>query len=85
MQSFTPGEEVTVKGSVLRVRDGRVEMQLRDGQLLRVPAAHAVRAPEEKAVQQAPENKGVARAPESKGSGSKDNVRRGNDSGKRGA
>jgi hypothetical protein len=66
MNEFKPGEEVAVSGSVLRTRDGLVEIQLGDGQLLRVPLDHAVRAPEEKAMKEPAENKAETRAPENK-------------------
>lgn len=83
MKDFRPGEVLTVRGTLLRTRDGRAEMQLADGQLVRVPVEHARRAAEEKSVQEAPENKGVARAPENKGEKGKENGGRTADSGKR--
>ena len=85
MKDFQPGEVLTVQGRLLRTRDGRAELQLADGQLVRVPVAHVRRPAEEKAMQQAPENKGVKRAPENKGEKGKENGGRANDGGKRGA
>lgn len=65
-----PGDAGAVRGTLVRTRDGRAEIQLPDGQLLRVPAADAERAPAEvKAVQEPSEHKAVTRAPENKAAG----------------
>lgn len=85
MKEFIPGQELTVRGTLLRTRDGRAEMQLADGQLIRVPVEHVTPAEEAKAVQEAPENKGMKRAPENKGEKAKENGGRAADTGKRGA
>lgn len=73
MNVFKADEQVTVAGSVLRMRDGLVEIQLRDGQLLRVPVEHAARAQEEKAMKESAENKAVREAPENKSARQKQN------------
>lgn len=66
MLDFVAGEEVMVKGTVLRTRDGRVELQLGDKQLIRVPFAHVAKAPAVKAVEEPPEHKAVTHAPANK-------------------
>lgn len=79
---FKQGDAVTVRGTVVRTRDGRAEIQLRDGQLLRVPVGDAEPAPAEgKAVQEPSEHKAVTRAPENKATRPKQNAGGGPNSG----
>jgi hypothetical protein len=70
MKSFTPGEVISIKATVLRMRDDKVEAQTKDGQLLRIPAKDAMlvqppKEPKSKATTTAPENKAVT-LPENK-------------------
>jgi hypothetical protein len=62
--NFKPGDDVLIPARVLRMRGESVEMQLKDGQMVRTHTDHVVLKPSEpqpdtKAVKNAPQNKSV--------------------------
>jgi hypothetical protein len=66
MKTFNPDEAVLIPATVLRMRGSVVEMQLKDGQMVRTESDNVIRQDGAKAVPSPAENKAISGAPENK-------------------